>query len=166
MLESQLQRHLYLPRAADGVAYKAQAAGAVVEAGVGLASVGRATGRLHRLAHGWRVVVIHILEHFVSWDVEAGGVGQIINVKGVLKVHPFGDIGHLHQRYVGPFLTGLAENVALTGGEVSFKCISSRDGGELGTGCGDHRSIEAGWIKRWTFAEKSSGIAGRLGLLR
>ena len=148
------------------MADEAQTAGAVVEAGVGLTPVGRATGRLHCLAHSWRVVVVHILEYFVSWDVEAGGVGQIVNVKRVLKVHAFGDISHLHQRNVSPLLTGLAENVALTGGEVSLKCISSRDGGELGTGCGDHRSIETGWIQRWTFAEKSSGIAGRLGLLR
>src|ERR1700722_10211684 len=116
------------------MAHKAKAAGAVVEALVGLRSVGGATCRTNGFAHTGEAVVVLILKDFIPRNVEAGGVGQVKDVEAVLQVITFLEVGHLDDRYVCPPLRSLAEDIALTGSEVRLKGISGRYSGKLGAG--------------------------------
>jgi len=160
-LKGQLQRHLNLPRAPDRMGHIAQSARAVIEAVVGLATAGGTSGGSSGRAYIWKLVVILVLKHFVSRDVEAGSVGEVVNIKGVLEVDPLFDIGHLDQRNVCPLLPRLAENITLTGRKVRFKCIAGRDSREFRAGRGDHRNIEARRVERRRCVDaEGSGVAG------
>ena len=99
VLERELQRHLYLPRSANGVGYKAKAGGAVIEAAVGLVSVRVASCGYRSLARGWELVEVLILKDLIAWNVEARGVGEVVNVKRVFEIVAFGQVGHLRARY-------------------------------------------------------------------
>src|SRR5580692_8995604 len=127
-LESQLQRHLNLPRAADRMRHVPQSAGAVVEAFVGLGAARGAPSGGSRCAHGRELVVVLILENLVPGNVEAGRVGQVVHIKGVLEVDALFDIGHLDQRNVRALLPSLPEDIPLTIREVRFKGVSGRNG--------------------------------------
>src|SRR5579864_310147 len=93
-LKDELQRHLNLTRAADGVADDAESKGCVVE-----------------LAW-WRAllrsfVVELVLRDLVAGNVEAGGVGEVVDVEGVLEGVAFGEFRVLDDGGVGAALKGL-----------------------------------------------------------
>ena len=73
--EGECQRHLYLSWSADGVGYIAKAGRAVIEAFVGLITLGVASSGQSGPADGRELVKILILKNLVARDVEAGGVG-------------------------------------------------------------------------------------------
>lgn len=126
-LEQHAQRHLDLPRAADGFVGDAQAAQARAliqrgEAGVarlcrsGLPGVGEA-------------VEVDVLIDVVDREIEAGGVGQVEHIEGVAHRDSVVHLGHFHERNVGAALPGLAENIALAAGdEVGFVRVVRRNG--------------------------------------
>src|ERR1700728_694980 len=109
--------------------YIAKAGGAVIEAAVGLLPLGVASGGQRGYARGRKSVVILILKNLVARDVEAGGVGEVVHVKGVLQAIAFGDAGHFYQRNIRPLLRCLAEDVALTSGEAGLDRVPSRNRG-------------------------------------
>ena len=92
-LKLNAERHLNLARAADGLVHDAQAKRAVVETIV--RGVRAAVGQRRRPLHG-RVVVILVLRNVIERKVEAGSVGQVKDIEGVLQHHTLGDIGVLH----------------------------------------------------------------------
>ena len=65
-------------------------------------------------------VVVLVLRDLVARHVEAGGVGEVEDIEGVLEGVTFGDLGQFHERGIRALLEGLAEDVALAGGEVGF----------------------------------------------
>ena len=77
-------------------------------------------------------VVVLVLRDLVAGNVEAGGVGQVVDVEGVLEGVAFGEVGDLDQRGIGALLEGLAEDVALAGGEVGLVGIVGGNGAARG----------------------------------
>src|SRR5215469_16528108 len=91
-LEVEVKRHLYLPRAADGVLGYAENGLAGVE-GVSRRCALLALGWRRRdlrvtACYGWRVVVGGILRQVVARHIETGGVGDVVDVEGVLQRIP------------------------------------------------------------------------------
>ena len=101
-----------------------QSGWAVVEARVRLIALQRATGGEGSGAYGGVLIVVLILPDVVAGDVEAGRVGKIEDIEGVLEVEALGELRGLNERSVRPPLIGLAEDVALPGGEVGFIGVS------------------------------------------
>src|SRR5258708_35982812 len=141
ILERELQRHLYLPRSANGMGYKPKAGRAVIEAFVGLVPVRVAPSGYRGLSRGRELVEVLILKDLIARDVETCGVGQVVHIKGVFKVVALGQTGHFNQRDICAFLSGLAEDVALPGGEAGLDSIACgyrrcqrAGGGEQGKG--------------------------------
>ena len=138
-----------------------EAGRAVIETagtGRGLAC-GAATGRQRALSGRKvrrEVVVVEVLRDFIAGNIEAGCVGEVEDVKGELEVSFFLDVDGLAERGVGTLLEGLAEDVALAGGEAGFirvrggNCAAHRSGRE-------QRKREAGGIER---SEAIDGIEG------
>ena len=89
------------------------------------------------------------MRHSVAGNVEAGGVGQVIDIEGVLEAKPLAERRNLDQRGIGAFLEGLAEDIALAGGEAGFE----------GIGCGDGAAQPAGREQRQS---EAVGLQGRL----
>src|ERR1700733_5247672 len=90
--EVEMQCHLNLARAADGVFCDAQTRGAVIEAvvspGVGLAVVGRR--RLYGSVGAAADSIGHVIErlvlvYVVLWNVETRGVGEVVDVEVVAQ---------------------------------------------------------------------------------
>jgi len=131
-LERKCQRHLYLPWGADGMGHIAKAGRAVIETAVGLLAFRVASGGQSGPAHGRELIEILILKNLIARDVKAGGVGQVVHVEGVLQVEAFGDAGLFDQRDIRPLLRCLAEDIALTGGEVGLDSISCGHSGSQG----------------------------------
>jgi hypothetical protein len=146
-LERECQRHLYLPWGADGMGHITEAGRAVIEAAVSLFAFGVASGGQSGLAHGWELVEILILKNLVAGDVKAGGVGKVVHVEGVLQVEAFGDAGHFYQRDIRPLLGCLAEDIALTSGEVGLDGISCWNRGRQRAGWGNQGDRKALWIE-------------------
>src|SRR5579863_2354140 len=112
-----------LTRGANGVRDDSEAARAVVEARVGLRSVCRTAGRHgSRSPHGEGIIEL-VLRDFVSGNVEAGGVGEVVHVQRVLHAVFFAEAEDLLEGGVGTALGLLAEDVALAGGEAGFERI-------------------------------------------
>src|ERR1700688_4487760 len=120
-LEFEFQRHLNLARAADGFVHRSQAGGRVVKA------AGTARGKRRR-AHYWELVIELILRNVVDGDIEAGGVGHVEDIEAVLQSESLGELSELYERNVGTLLPGLAEDIALTRGEVGLEGVSRGDG--------------------------------------
>jgi len=91
-LEIQMQGHLDLAWAADGVLDDAQAGGAAIEVVDRFRSA--ATGGQHgaQRPFGWEGIVSGVLRDLVAGDIETGGVGEVEDVEGVLHVVPVADL--------------------------------------------------------------------------
>ena len=96
-LEEELQRHLDLAGAADGVGDEAEAEGAVVEAGVGLDAAGVAAGGEGGFAGCSEGVEVLVLVDVVAGDVEAGGVGYVLDIEGVFEGVALSEVGDLDE---------------------------------------------------------------------
>ena len=161
VLERELQRHLYLPWAADGMGYIAKAGGAVIEAFVGLVSFGIATGGESGLSRRRELVEVLILKDLIARNVEARGVGEVVHVKRVFEAGSFGQVGHFHQRNICPLLRGLAEDVALAGGEAGLDRISRGHRGRQRAAWGNQRNGKALGVQGGKIIHpKSSGVTG------
>ena len=146
-LEIQVQRHLDLPWGADGVLNDAEAGGAAIEV-IGSAG-GTATGGQDGRSLGRECVVEGVLRYLVAGNVEACGVGDVVDVEGVLEVEPVVDGNHLDHRGVSALLCGLPEDVALSGGESGFIGIGGGYGSAESAGWKDGKceagGIQSGW---------------------
>ncbi len=90
--------------AADCVRDNPEAGGAGVEAFIALRTIRFAIrGQWSQAAVGERVVVC-VLGYFVSWNVEAGGVGQVKDIEGEPEVVLLLDLEFLDQRSIGALL--------------------------------------------------------------
>src|SRR5580658_366215 len=122
LLEIEAQGHLDLARAAYGFVDRAEASGTVVETADGSGAC--ATGGQRRSAYYREVVVKLVLSYVVDGNIEAGVVGQIEDVEGVLQRDTLGERRDLYDGNIGAFLPGLAEDVALAAGEIGFESIA------------------------------------------
>lgn len=68
------------------------------------------------------------MRNFISGDIEAGGVGQVVDVEGVFEGIPLLEGEDFDQRDIGPLLRRLAEDIALAGGEGSFVGVAGGNG--------------------------------------
>ena len=93
-LEIEMQRHLYLPWAADGMRHDAQSGGKTVER-VALSSSGTAAGQYGLAGYRERVVE-RVLRNLVTRDVEACGIGQVVHIERELEVEALRDFCLLH----------------------------------------------------------------------
>src|SRR5579863_1109509 len=107
--------------------YDAKASRAIEETGVGLGAVGGAAGGQRGQADVRECVVELILRHFVSRDIEAGGVGDVVDVEGVFQRVLFLQVDDLNQGNIGTLLECLAEDIALTGREAGLKWVVAGD---------------------------------------
>jgi len=129
LLEVEVERHLNLAGAADGVLYDAEAGRAAIE------GVGRGAVRLALLRGGsypaigvgsiGRIVITSVLSHVICRNIETGRVRHVVDVEGiaerVLVAKTVRSSPGRRQRA----LVGLAEDVALPVGEGGFKVVSS-----------------------------------------
>ncbi len=115
-LEDEMEGHLYLAWAADGVGGDAQTGCAVIEAGVCV----RARGWQYRCSDDRGLIVILVLIDLVARDVKTGGVAQVEDVEGVFEVIALSKFGRFDKGYVGASLRTLAEYVPLAFREVRF----------------------------------------------
>ena len=119
-LKGELQRHLNLARAADGVADNTETIRCVVEL------IGRRT--LLRC-----FVIELVLRDLVAGDVEAGGVGQVVDVEGVFEGVALGEFGQLDDGGVGAALECLSVNPSRRA-RLSRACVSC-GASDTGTAC-------------------------------
>lgn len=77
--------------------YITKAGRAVIEAFGGRVAFGVAPGGQSSLSRRRELVEILVLKHFIARDVEAGRVGEVEHIEGVLQVESFGDAGHFDQ---------------------------------------------------------------------
>src|SRR5208282_3602148 len=111
-LEGEAQRHLDLPRAADGLVGDAQTARSwtLVQGCVG----GVARSRRCWLSKNvGKAVVVDVLADVVDRDIEARSVGQVVDLEHVLQRVPLRELGCLDERDVSAVLPRLPEDVAL-----------------------------------------------------
>jgi len=142
-----MQGHLDLARATDGVGYDAQATWTAVEAAGDSPNTGCVAGaRQYRRTSSWEGVVACVLSDFVTGNVEAGGIGEVVDIEGVLEAVPVREVGDFDERGISAFLEVLAEDVALAGGEAGFKGIGSGDGSAQ-TACREDRKGETGRVE-------------------
>ena len=73
------------------------------------------------------IVEKQVLRDVVDGDVEARRICEVEDLEAELEGSLLGQLRELHQREVGPFLPGLAEDVALTGGEIGFVSVARRN---------------------------------------
>jgi len=111
-LEVETQRHLNLPRAADRVRNQTKSRRTAIERIAGRRRT--AIARQYRLTGRRISVVSGILRYFIAGYIEAGGVGQVIDIERVLKVVPLLHVDNLDERSICPLLEGLAEDIALS----------------------------------------------------
>ena len=65
---------------------------AVEGAGGGVVRLALLRGRSHlrcRLGHGRRIVIASVLRNVIGGNIEAGGVGHVVDIESVLQVVPF-----------------------------------------------------------------------------
>lgn len=148
-----MQRHLNLTWATDGVLGDAKACRAVEEASIGairiaLAVVGRP--RLRGLAGvdgNGNIVEQLVLVYVVLRDVEAGSVGEIIHIEGVMQIELLVDGEILGQGCIGAALPPLPEDIALAAREVAFEWIAE---GHAHVADRNERDREATGLERGT----------------
>ena len=109
-LEGEAERHLNLSRASDRLVHDTQAARCW--RGIKIRTVNR------------EIVEKQVLRDVIDGDVEARCIGEVEDLEAELEGSPLGQLRELHKREVGPFLPGLAEDVALTGGEIGFVSVA------------------------------------------
>ncbi len=116
---------MYLPRASDGFVDNAQAAQRGTRIETRLTKILAIV--LRRGTEYREVVEEEVLGDIIDGDVEAGRVGQVKHVQGVLERQTLLQLGGLDDRNVGASLPSLAEDVALSGGEVGFIEVAWRN---------------------------------------
>src|SRR5580658_2990420 len=128
-LEAQVQRHLKLARAADGVGNDAEATGTAIKTAADSSNTCRAAGSgQDGCSRGREGVVAGVLRDLVAGNVEARGVGQVVDIERVLEIESIGQFRVFDERSVGALLEGLAEDVALPGGEAGLVWVIRWDG--------------------------------------
>ena len=133
----------------------AEAGRTVVEALVaGIAGSGQ-----NRRAGVRESVVVLVLRYLVARHVEAGGVGEVEDIEGVLEVVTLGELGQFHKRGIRALLEGLPEDVALPGGEVGFIGIGGGNGttqaARLKQGMVKQEAFRAGRLRRLQSGQSS-----------
>ena len=110
-LEQESQGHLNLARGTYGFVYDAESRGRVIE---------------WLTFHG-EIIVELVLGDIVDRDIEAGSVGLIEDVEGIFHSIAFGEFSQFHKGNVSLPLPRLAEDVALSVGEVGLEGVACRN---------------------------------------
>src|SRR5450755_2691937 len=123
--ESEPQRHLNLPRTADGLVGYAQSGGRIVEAAVrDVATI----CRQWRCSNHRKLIVELVLRNIVDGNVEARGIRQVENVQAVFQRVTLGELSNFDEGNVSALLPCLPEDVALSSCKVGLERVIRRNG--------------------------------------
>ena len=112
--ESETERHLNLARTADGFVGDAKTAEAEAHVKCGHVEAAVARRDCGRQSLLREAVEVDVLADIVDWDIEAGGIGQVIHVEAVAKGEALGQLCHFDVGDICATLPGLPEDVALS----------------------------------------------------